>query len=375
MKSLIKPIVFSFLLFAIIACSKQLNKENNLFPSDKNATEQTVQLMSTLNSRIEKGIMLGHQDDLAYGNKWYDEPGRSDVKAVCGDYPAAFGWDIGDIELGASFNSDSISFTKLKSYINQVNELGGVSTLTWFAHNPVTGGEYTDLSTDLIVKSVLTNQDAQNRFFSYLDNLADFFNNLKDENGKLIPVIFQPFQEYNVRDKYWWSKDKCSANEYKEIWKMTVDYLRNKKNIHHLLYSYSVHADSISNAAEDYYPGNDYVDIIGVSLNFIQENDPTGKIYMQTLNRNLDVTGRFAEKNKKISALTSTGQEGIKVPDYFSNYLLPIVSQYKLSYIMFGKNSWTDEKHYFIPVPGHPASEDFELFSKNPRILTCSKIS
>lgn len=374
MKSLIRLIVFSFFLFAAIACNKQLSKENILFPSDKNATKETAELMSTLSSRIEKGIMLGHQDDLMYENKGHDELGISDVKSVCGDYPAIFGWDVGNIELGTSFNSDSASLSKLKSCINRATKLGGVSALTWFIHNPVAGNESKEMSSNSVVKTILSEKSVRNRFYSYLDNLADFLNDLKNDDGKLIPIIFQPFQEYNIKDKYWWSKNECTANEYKEIWRMTVDYLRNKKNIHHILYSYSIQADSASNVLEDYYPGNDYVDIIGVGLNFIQENDPTGKIYMQALNRNLEVITQFANKNKKIPALTNTGQEGIKIPNYFSNYLFPVVSRYKLSYIMFGENSRTDEKHYFIPIPGHPASEDFEVFSKNPQILTCSKV-
>ena len=79
-------------------------------------------------------------------------------------------------------------------------------------------------------------------------------------------------------------------------------------------------------------------------------------------------------KNKKIAAVTSTGLEGIKISDFFSKYLYPVISQYKLSFVLFEKNAWNQEKHYFIPVPGHPASEDFIRFVSYPDILTCDDI-
>ena len=77
---------------------------------------------------------------------------------------------------------------------------------------------------------------------------------------------------------------------------------------------------------------------------------------------------------RKIAAVTSTGLEGIKISDFFSKYLYPVISQYKLSFVLFEKNAWNQEKHYFIPVPGHPASEDFIRFVSYPDILTCDDI-
>lgn len=371
MKRLAGYIFFFGCFFCLSGCNTQKN-EKSILPSDKKATKETIELFSSLNARMEKGIMLGHQDDLAYGNKWYGEPGRSDVKALCGDYPAVFAWNIGNFETDSVYNSDSISFSKLKNYIAMVNKLKGISIFTWTAHNPIVNHalNQTEIhSAGLILKD----KSVRDKYLTYLDKVAGFFNSLKDKDGNSIPVVFEPFNEYNLSGKYWWSVNQCTATEFKSLWIFTVNYLRNTKNIHNVLYSYSIYADTCTSTLSDYYPGNEYVDLVGVSLYLYQEKDPTGKSYVQTLNSNLSIITQFAEKNNKIAALTSTGMEGIKIPDYFSNYLYPIVSQYKLSYIMFGKNSWNDEKYYFIPIPGHPASEDFEIFSKNPRILTCSR--
>lgn len=375
MRSAFIYISFFVYVCSFLACNPPKKENDNSFiPSDKKATKETVILFSTLKSRIENGIMLGHQDDLAYGNKWYDVPGRSDVKTVCGDYPAVFGWDIGNIETDSAYNSDSIYFSKLREYIKITNKIKGISIMTWTAQNPALNYAG-NMGNSHSVGLILQNKSVREKYVVYLDKIASFFNSLKNDDGSFIPIVFQPFNEYNITRKYWWSADQCTTTEYKKIWAFTVNYLRKTKSIHHVLYLYSLQADTTVSGFSNSYPGNEYVDLVGVSLNLNQDLDPTGKIYIHTLTKNLAIITQFAKKNNKIAALTNTGMEGIKLPDYFSNYLYPIVSQYKLSYIMFGRNSWNDEKHYFIPIPGHPACEDFVGFSRNPRILTSSKIN
>ena len=75
---------------------------------DKCANFQTVKLFEFLRDSSNKGILFGHQDDLAYGVNWQSESGRSDIKEVCGQYPAVFGWDIGGI--GQDQNLDGLNF-------------------------------------------------------------------------------------------------------------------------------------------------------------------------------------------------------------------------------------------------------------------------
>ena len=49
-------------------------------------------ILEDLSSIKGKGMLFGHQDDLAYGVGWGYVRGESDVKRVSGDYPALFGW-------------------------------------------------------------------------------------------------------------------------------------------------------------------------------------------------------------------------------------------------------------------------------------------
>lgn len=357
----------------IIACNNP-EKPETFYPSDQAADPGAVKLYTTLERNLDKGIMLGHQDALAYGNNWFGEQGRSDVKSVCGDYPAVFGWELGNIEKNMQLNIDSVSFSSIKSYVLEVGRLGGISTFSWHMTNPVTGKNAGDCSQANVVAAILNDKTVQDRYLGFLDKVADFFFTLKDESGKFIPVIFRPFHEHNISRAFWWNTDQCSDQDFKKLWIMTVDYLRKKKNIHHVLYTYSVYSEEEMDAFTDCYPGNGYVDIIGLSSHLFQENDLDGRTFVQTLNRNLAVLTHFAEKNNKIPAITNTGLEGIKISNFFSEYIYPVLSQYRLSYVLFWRNAWDQEKYYFIPVPGHPASEDFIRFVNQPDILTCKKL-
>lgn len=166
---------------SISCASSHKIDENALTLSDKKASVETVELYLKLQENIERGIMLGHQDALAYGNNWFLDEGRSDVKSVCGDYPAVFGWDIGYIEKGNLANCESIPFTTLANYVRKVEQWGGISVFTWHASNPVTGKTASDCSSQNAVKQVIENDSVQKKFLASLDKVAQFLGNLKDE--------------------------------------------------------------------------------------------------------------------------------------------------------------------------------------------------
>ena len=65
----------------------------------------------------DKGIMLGHQDAPFYGTSWCWDYNRSDVKEVCGDYPAVMGFDLGQLELDSVCNLDGVHFERMREEI------------------------------------------------------------------------------------------------------------------------------------------------------------------------------------------------------------------------------------------------------------------
>ena len=61
---------------------------------DPRATPETRALFANLRRIAGTGTLFGHENDLAYGLNWRNEPGRSDVKESSGSYPAVVGWDV-----------------------------------------------------------------------------------------------------------------------------------------------------------------------------------------------------------------------------------------------------------------------------------------
>ena len=84
-----KLLIMVMVAVAVASCTA--TKQNT---ETKTIAQQLLERLDTLRS---KGIMYGHQDDPMYGLTWEYEADSSDVKAVCGDYPAFMGFDLGGI--------------------------------------------------------------------------------------------------------------------------------------------------------------------------------------------------------------------------------------------------------------------------------------
>src|SRR6188768_3133889 len=130
-------ILLTAVLTGISCSSKQAITNTNLSLSDKKATPETASLYKKLHQLTQKGYMFGHQDDLAYGVNWKYENGRSDIKDVVGDYPAVYGWDIAGIETKSDKNIDGVPFDKMRQYIIDGHQRGGIITISWHLNNPL----------------------------------------------------------------------------------------------------------------------------------------------------------------------------------------------------------------------------------------------
>ena len=124
---------------------------------DKNATRETKALYQNLKRISSEGFMFGHQDTDAYGVGWRKQDGRSDVKDVCGSYPAVHGWDVGK-SLANPMNIDSVSFDKMLNWIKQTYERGGINAISWHVDNPVTKSDFS-VNANPVQRSFLSSSD------------------------------------------------------------------------------------------------------------------------------------------------------------------------------------------------------------------------
>ncbi|MEA5461088.1 glycosyl hydrolase [Arcicella sp. LKC2W] len=361
MKIYIKYQLLFLLLMMVITLNAQYS------PIDKFATPQTKIFYKNLVRQTQKGFMFGHQDDLAYGIGWKEVEGESDVKRVTGQYPAVFGWDLGHIELDSSKNLDGVSFEKIKKYIQDVHAQGGVNTMTWHLRNPYNGKTAWDV--DSVVKHILINGDKYSLYQSWLNKVAVFFKSLKDENGNPIPIIFRPFHEHNG-SWFWWGKNHCSPEEYKQLYQDLVKYM-SSQGVHNVVYAYST--DNFLDETDylERYPGNDFVDILG--FDSYQKNAPlSNKQFISDLRRMLSTIGNYGKKYKKITAITETGLETISESKWWTNILLKGINNHKISYVLVWRNGRPD--HYYAPYPQQISANNFKKFTKNPKVYLGQKI-
>ncbi|MFN8255932.1 MAG: glycosyl hydrolase [Bacteroidales bacterium] len=339
-------------------------------PADKSATGETMDLYNRISELTKKGIMIGHQDALAYGHAWKLQ-GNPDIRQLTGDYPAVFGWELGDLELNHQYSLDSVAFDKIREGIKWVYKNKGINTISWHCNNPLTGGNAWDVSSAEVVKSILPGGSRNAEFNKMLDRVADFLNSLKDENGIGIPVLFRPWHEH-TGSWFWWGKKLCTVTDYVALWKYTIEYFQTH-GVHNVIYIYS----SSSNIAKetDYlerYPGDDYIDIFGFDI-YQQSLEGRNK-YLNEMDKCLDIITNLAQKRNKVATISETGFESIPDKKWWTETLWPGIEKYAVSYVLLWRNACNAPKHYFAPFPGQESADDFIELYKRGRILFLNEI-
>lgn len=345
-------------------------------PSDKKATKETVRLFQSLYELQKKGVIYGHQDDLMYGSKWWYEKDRSDTKDFTGDYPGVAGFELGHLELGNERSLDSVSFSQMAEQIKAHYLRGGVITISWHPDNPLTmqipdirtkrqGGTAWDVSSKEVVASILPGGRNHEMFNTWLDRLATFFISLKDDKGTPIPVIFRPYHEHSG-SFFWWGTTICTDEEYSALWRYTVDFMRNKKKIHNILYAYNT--DRVT-SLEQYmkgYPGDDIIDMLSIDMY------DRGAQFGPELETALGFVTAEALRRNKLTALSETGgRRGMT--DWWSAVLLPVISKYPVGYVLTWRHAFRPK--FTIPGgPNQPFPEDFRNFYDSPGTLFLKEV-
>ncbi len=361
------------LLLAVVICACASNDEEpdtgpgeqepvTLSLVDRNATPETRALYSNLWKIQSEGFMFGHHDDLIYGRDWIQEQDRSDVKEVCGDYPAVFSLDFAEIM--DDRHSTSALNADRKRTILEARRRGEVITACAHLNNPLTGGDSWDNSDNTVAQQILEQgSDVQNTYKSWLDRLAAFAKELKDDNGKLVPIIFRPYHEH-TQTWSWWGKSCTTQEEFIALWRFTVDYLVKDKGVHNFIFAISPQLDvgTVKDNLLFRWPGDDYVDFIGM--------DSYHGTNTEALSVNARNLAELAKEKKKPCGITETGIEGIRkggneYSDYWTKEMLTPLAGKGISMVVMWRNKYDpahEGYHFYGPWIGHSSASDFVKF-------------
>lgn len=226
---------------------------------------------------------------------------------------------------------------------------------------------------------------------SYLDMVADFAKQVAARGGA---ILFRPFHE-NTGSWFWWGAAHCDAEQFKNVYRYTVSYLRDTKGVHNFIYIYG--PSDTAESEDDFavrYPGDEWVDMVGFDS---YHNDPApGDGWFDNLKKQVEIVDSFAKSHGKLFCVAETGMsssvtdEGMnrsvlrvkdnKVKDWYKK-VGDIVSASSASYFLLWAN-FSKEDGYYTPfvdkqnsngtLHGHELLDQFIEFFNDPRTIFAS---
>lgn len=334
--------------------------------ADPLATFETRSLFQYLKSVQGSQIIFGQQAATSEGVTITVKDGtQSDTLNAVGDLPGVFGFDVQSLG-NASYTA---SRDKMLALMKAAYRDGGILTVSGHLPNFATGGTYSD-TTGGPVQRIMPGGDKNGEYTVFLDRVAEMAGLLTDDSGKPIPVIFRPYHEHNG-SWFWWGSAYRSKEQYVELYRYTVEYLRDRKGVHNFLYAYSPNSP-FGSSVETYlagYPGDDYVDILG--FDSYSSGSPG---WYDFAVQDAALAASLAQDKDKVAAFTEFGYQYGTAQTKDAEFYTKLLSKLKadpgagrIAYMMTWVN-WSAESAY-VPYrdgPGgigdHPLLTDFTAF-------------
>ncbi|MFI3303337.1 MAG: glycosyl hydrolase [Rikenellaceae bacterium] len=352
---------------------------------DDNATENTKTLFANLMKSAKEGVILGQQSAYLETNEYL---ATCDMSDVTGEYPLLTGGDLENLTNDAyAEESGNWRYTRVeawKEWIKECHKRGVFVTFSWHFREPYNGDSFyasdiDDIYLKAAFSSILEGGDNHTYYKKKLNLLADFFKELTDENGELIPIIFRPFHEFNGSWFWWGVPYYATSEQFIQNWQFTVDYLRNDCQVHNLIYAFTPGFESEEEYLES-YPGDDYVDILGFDAYTTAKEMPTEE---STIITQLGIISDLAEKRGKVAAFTEFGNKLLDdgstssaIDNVFTELYLDILkatTDKNIAYMMLWYNSTNTA---FTPTLtlATEYTEDYKSFVLSDYIFTSGEI-
>lgn len=367
----------------------------NISLVDANSTDETSSLYSYLMGvgKSDK-VIFGHQNDTHHKGGKLDGGTNSDTKDVTGSIAGLVGIDTlsftgaeleGGVEAAANVSINAaneggivtLSCHMPNFQVVKNRELNSDGTYDYSGYSPgVTSGN--------IVERIMPDGDLNDVFTGYLDIIADYGLQLQEQG---VPVLFRPFHENNG-SWFWWGKAFCDEEAYKNLFRYTVEYLRDVKGVHNFLYVYSPNGPFEDEAEYlSRYPGDEFIDVIAFDM--YHDNPTEDDVWMDIFKETIELVQGLANKRGKLSTVSETGMRvmsSLGGEDYFNgiadrgnnrldwyNEVLDVVSGSDMPYFMVWAN-FDDKSNFYTPykvseTKGHEMINNFIDFYNDDRSI------
>jgi mannan endo-1,4-beta-mannosidase len=289
---------------------------------------------------------------------------------VTGSHPAVVGIDFSGLS-GRPKEVIARNKEKLRQSVVDTYNRGGVTTVAWHFSNPASkeGFYWIDTVSAPAMNLIKPGGSHHEQYKEILRTVGDFAHSVKGQDGTLAPMIFRPFHEFDG-DWFWWGKSHCTREEFVDVWRFTVAYLRDSLQVHNFIYTFS--PDNRFNTEAEFlerYPGDNWVDMVG-SDNYA-DFGRNGKYNLEAGVKKLKIVSDYARKANKLAAFTETGLESIPDPMWWTETLLKSLKAEKmrLAYVLVWRNDTRSATHFYAPYPEHSSVTDFMKFYDDPFTL------
>ena len=233
-------------------------------PGEKTRTENAQKLFDVLTSLYGNKIISGTTAVVDWNTKEAEQ-----VYQWTNKYPAINTYDFINIHASKDVNPDGwLDYSDISGVKKWASEGGVVSAMWHWQVKDNAGTGYTctpgtgDAATSFDASKVYVDGTAENTLAKQqLSQICGYLKKMQDAG---IPVVWRPFHEAagNTYDYdggkawFWWGAK--GADVYKQLWQWMYNYMVNEQGLHNLIWIWTSQTKDGS-----WYPGNDFVDIIG----------------------------------------------------------------------------------------------------------------
>ena len=219
-----------------------------------NASVSALRLMTYLCDSYGKRVLSGQYSD----GGMYGIENACIWKATGGTYPAILGLDM--IEYSPSRVSHGSS-SKTVEHALEYWDKGGIVTLCWHWNAPekyLTGTWYKGFykeHTNIELAAIMDGRDKEG-YALLLSDIGVIAEQLKRLCDADVPILWRPLHEASG-GWFWWGN--AGAKAYKELYRLLYDEMTNHYQLNNLIWVWN-------GQDKDWYPGDEYVDIIGEDI-------------------------------------------------------------------------------------------------------------
>lgn len=274
-----------------------------------NASENARRLYSFLRATYGKYTISGQYIDAQLNKAKLDVTDLHELKEIKKNTDKSFallGLDVMNLGISTMVDhqaggGETVLFQAKDWYNNQ----NGIVTLCWHWHAPSQyleandqpwwRGFYTD-SVSFNLGKAMSGEDKEgyDAIVAELDNMAEQLKTLADED---IPILWRPLHEaagdprYPGNAWFWWGSSGKEA--YLELYKLMYDKFVNEYHLDNLIWVWNAQNP-------DWYPGDEYVDIVGFDIYPAEQDSSSQKDYF-------DFLAECSPTRSKIIAETENG--------------------------------------------------------------------